>query len=204
MISKESEEVTEDKESYIKKFFKYMVPVAYTIDFGIDLKEDSFDMDSFTILKSTTDDRVVICAVHKNSMASAKVELYNNDKYALVNLNYKRINNCKDIVQMLFDGDENIMCIHKSSSYYNSTVVCRRKNKHIKSTAVDYFMRAEYRDGNGYDVVKYSGIEGQFTFHMKGKTVISIEAFDSPIYSINDEFVYIRDMYGVPEKIYIK
>ena len=203
LTNKESKRVTEGKESYIKKFFKYMIHVEYSVDFEIDLKENSFDIDSFTIRKSTIDDRVVIYAEHKNSITSAKVELYNNDKYALVNLNCKR-SDTKDIVQMLFDGDENIMYIHKSSSYYNSIVVCRRKNKHIKSTAVDYFMRAEYRDGNRYDVVKYSGIEGQFTLHMRGKTVISIEDFNSPIYSINDEFVYIRDMYGVPEKIYIK
>ena len=68
---------------------------------------------------------------------------------------------------------------------------------------MDYFTRTDYKDENGYDVVKYSGVEGQFTFYMKGKKAISIVAFDSPIYSINDEFVYIRDMYGVPEKIYI-
>ena len=65
-------------------------------------------------------------------------------------------------------------------------------------------VKTDYKDRNGYNVVKYSGVEGQFTFYMKGNKAISIEAFDSPIYSINDEFVYIRDMYGVPEKIYIK
>ena len=143
-------------------------------------------------------------ADYKNNIGSAKVETYHNDEYAMVTINYSETsNNSKNIIQMLYDNDENVMFIRKSSAPSYDTIICERANKYIKHK-MDYFTRTDYKDDNGYDVVKYSGVEGQFTFHMKGKTVISIEAFDSPIYSINDKFVYIRDIYGVPEKIYIK
>ena len=121
----------------------------------------------------------------------------------MVTFNCIKPYNSKDIIQMLFDNDENVILIHKFSTPSYDTIVCKRANNYTKSK-IDQFTRTDYKDINGYNVVKYSGVEGQFTFYMKGKTVITIEAFDSPIYSINDEFVYIRDMYGVPEKIYIK
>ena len=200
LTAKESEKV-EDKNPYVDKFFKHIIPLAYAIDIKI---SESFDMDTFIVLKSTTDDRVVMYADYKNNIASAKVETYHNDEYAMVTLNYSEAsNNSKNIIQMLYDNDENVMFIRKSSAPSYDTIICERANKYIKHK-MDYFTRTDYKDGNGYDVVKYSGVEGQFTFHMKGKTVINIETFDSPIYSINDEFVYIRDMYGVPEKIYLK
>lgn len=200
LTAKESEKV-DDKNSYVDKFFKHIIPLMYAI--GIEISKESFDMDTFTVLKSTRDDRGVMYADYKNNTASMKVETYHNDEYAMVTFNYTKSNSSKDIIQMLFDNDENVMLIHKSSTPSYDTIVCKRVNNYVRSK-MDYFMRTDYKDGNGYDVVRYSGIEGQFTFHMKGKTVISIEAFDSPIYNINDEFVYIRDMYGVPEKIYIK
>ena len=200
--AKESEEV-EDKKPYIDKFFKYINTLMYAIDLGIEISKESFDMDNFIVLKNTIDDRVDMYADYKNNTGSMKVETYHNDEYAIVTFNYNKSNNSKDIIQMLFDNDENVMFIHKSSTPSYDTIVCKRVNNYVRSK-MDYLMRTDYKDGNGYYVVRYSGIEGQFTFHMKGKTVISIEAFDSPIYNINDEFVYIRDMYGVPEKIYIK
>lgn len=202
LTAKESEEI-ENKNPYVDKFFKYIIPLRYSIDFGIEILKESFDMDTFTVLKSTTDDRVVMYANHINNIASMKVETYHNDEYAMVTFNYSKSNISKDVIQMLFDNDENVMFIHKSSAPFCDTIVCKRVNKYVRSKT-DYFTRTDYKDGNGYDVVKYSGVEGQFTFYMKGKKAISIVAFDSPIYSINDEFVYIRDMYGVPEKIYIK
>lgn len=201
LTAKESEKV-EDKNPYIDKFFKHIIPLMYAI--GIEISKESFDMDTFTVLKSTRDDRVVMYADYKNNIVSAKVETYHNDEYAMVTLNYSEAsNNSKNIIQMLYDNDENVMFIRKSSAPSYDTIICERANKHIKHK-MDYFTRTDYKDDNGYNVVKYSGVEGQFTFHMKGKKAISIEAFDSPIYSINDEFVYIRDMYGVPEKIYLK
>lgn len=198
--AKESEEV-ENKNPYVDKFFNNIIPLMYATEIDV---SKSFDMNTFTVLKSTTDDRVVMYADYKNNIGSAKVETYHNDEYAMVTINYSETsNNSKNIIQILYDNDENVMYIRKSSAPSYDTIICERANKYIKHK-MDYFTRTDYKDGNGYDVVKYSGVEGQFTFHMKGKTVISIEAFDSPIYSINDEFVYIRDMYGVPEKIYIK
>lgn len=200
LTAKKSEEV-ENKNPYVDKFFNNIIPLMYATE--IDVSE-SFDMNTFTVLKSTTDDRVVMYADYKNNIGSAKVETYHNDEYAMVTINYSETsNNSKNIIQILYDNDENVMYIRKSSTPSYDTIICERANKYIKHK-MDYFTRTDYKDGNGYDVVKYSGVEGQFTFHMKGKTVITIEAFDSPIYSINDEFVYIRDMYGVPEKIYIK
>ena len=200
LTAKESEEV-ENKNPYIDKFFKYIIPLMYAT--GIEISKESFDMDTFIVLKSTTDDRVVMYANYKNNIASMKVETYHNDEYAMVTFNFIKPNNSKDIIQMLFDNDENVILIHKFSTPSYDTIVCKRANNYTKSK-IDQFTRTDYKDRNGYNVVKYSGVEGQFTFYMKGNKAISIETFDSPIYSINDEFVYIRDMYGVPEKIYIK
>ena len=203
LSAKESEEV-EDKNHYVDKFFKHIIPLMYATDFGINISKELFDMDNFIVMKSTKDDRVVMCADYKNNTISAKVETYHNDEYAIVTLEYSDpSNNLKNTIQMLFDNDENVMFIDKFSTPFYSITSCKRVNNYIKSK-MDYFTRIDYKDGNGYDVVKYSGVEGQFTFYMKGKKAKIIEAFDSPIYSINDEYVYIRDMYGVPEKIYIK
>lgn len=200
LTAKESEEV-ENKNPYVDKFFNNIIPLMYATE--IDVSE-SFDMNTFTVLKSTTDDRVVMYADYKNNIGSAKVETYHNDEYAMVTINYSETsNNSKNIIQILYDNDENVMYIRKSSAPSYDTIICERANKYIKHK-MDYFTRTDYKDGNGYDVVKYSGVEGQFTLHMRGKTVISIEDFNSPIYNINDEYIYIRDMYGVPEKIYIK
>lgn len=190
---------------YIEKFKTLVSIVNYAIiPLNMEIIFDKFDTSSYKVIHSTIDDRIEIYSsyYYNKKYISMDVELFNNDQYALVRLNIIESENLKDIITLLFDRDECILFINKHIANYGQVIYNKRKNTNVR-LGYDSFVRKDIIKNN-YKMIEYYGIEGKFNFNMNNKKIININSFYSPIYSINDEFFYIRDEYGVPEKIYLK
>lgn len=68
------------------------------------------------------------------------------------------------------------------------------------------FVYEKYINDTGEAILKSDSIDGSFIIHlasMDSNIITKIEKFESPIYSLNDNEIYIRDEYSVPKKYII-
>ncbi len=106
----------------------------------------------------------------------------------------------------IVDLENNRMVLSVSGSKLN------KDNKSFKITSQigrlgGVFIYEKYiNDANGDTILKSDSIDGSFIVHlasMDSNIITKIEKFESPIYSLNDDEIYIRDEYSVPKKYII-
>ena len=194
-----------DSKPYIEKFNTYATKLSYTIGttFNTDTSLEAYDMDTFKVMSAH--DRVRMLAYAKEKDMSLSIDLLNNETYALLIFNYKAPNGIENTVTMFIDNDITIFFNNKTVYSNSYSLTHLGKNKYVKN-GKDMFIRGEsYIEGTDYKTIAYEGIEGKFSIIVdKNKKAINICHFESPIYSINDDFIYVRDEFGVPEKINLR